>query len=74
VFQALHEHDWIAKIDLGCPFTLEHLRQFVERWSSIPSPFDTTSMMTSFGGSLHMAATPPSRPTRCNSLGRPPRP
>jgi hypothetical protein len=33
VAQALNDRAWIAKIDLGKPFTADHLRQFVELWT-----------------------------------------
>jgi hypothetical protein len=30
VAQALHEQNWIAKIDLTLPFSLDHLSQFID--------------------------------------------
>jgi hypothetical protein len=35
VSQAMDEDAWVEKIDLGCPFTMEHFSQYVELWSLI---------------------------------------
>jgi hypothetical protein len=37
VSHALHEHAWVAKIDLGRVYSMEHLYQFVEIWCLIDS-------------------------------------